>query len=269
MTPDEQEDVGETLGDEVAQDEARKAVAAGTLDNDALGDLLEIAREQARAEVDLRVALNSRAGWLLGFAGVILTLGGAQAQKVLNEASVLGEVDRPLAVAFLAVAVVAVGAAAICALEVLRLRAAVFISDEALKGMSESSLVKGPQAFVRGRMLNNVAEEVVENRKGNEIRRKWLRRATVALVVAAVSLVFHVGVFLERAAENTSTCREPTRIQLVGRGPRASVLERLPALLTEGARSSTPISERGVVNAVATERTVVDFGCFGKGKTKT
>ena len=90
----------------------------------------------------MRSALNSRAGWLLGFAGVILTLSGAQAQKVLNEASALGEVDRPMAVAFLAVAVVAVGIAAICALQVLRLRPAVQISDEELMGMSESTLIK-------------------------------------------------------------------------------------------------------------------------------
>lgn len=127
---------------EAAQAQARKEVEAGTLDNDALGELLEVARDQARAEVEVRSALNSRAGWLLGFAGVILTLSGAQAQKVLNEASALGEVDRPMAVAFLAVAVVAVGIAAICALQVLRLRPAVQISDEELMGMSESTLIK-------------------------------------------------------------------------------------------------------------------------------
>ena len=70
---------------EAAQAQACKEVEAGTLDNDALGELLEVARDQARAEVEVRSALNSRAGWLLGFAGVILTLSGAQAQKVLNE----------------------------------------------------------------------------------------------------------------------------------------------------------------------------------------
>ena len=249
----------------------KRALAMGQLDNDALGELLDVARDQARAEVEVRGALNSRAGWLLGFAGVILTLAGAQAQKVLNEASTLGDVDRPLAIAFLGLAVLAVGIAAYCALEVLRLRPAVFISDDELLGLSASPLRKGPQAFVRGRMLNNVAEEVVENRRGNDTRRDWLRRATAALVVAALALVLHVGVFLERAAENTSACPHPTRVVLVQtRAPQSLGFGYPAALSQELGPRPTYALEPGATRAVASDPDVeFDFGCFGKGKTKT
>jgi uncharacterized membrane protein (DUF485 family) len=265
---EEHKEPEDVLGDEKAQEAIRKAVAAGLVDNDALGELLDIAREQAKAEVNVRGELNNRAGWLLGFAGVILTLAGAQAQKVLSEAAALGSIDRPLAVVFLAVAVIAVGLAAYFALQILRLRPAVQISSKQLTAMSRSSAIKGPQAYVRGAMLKNIAEETVEDRGANDTRRMWLKRASFALVVAAVFLVLHVGVFLERAYEDK--CSEPTRVELLRIGAPASAPSRLPAMLTAEGLVPTPASELGVAHVVADEPPIeFDFGCFGKGKTET
>jgi hypothetical protein len=117
-------------------------------------------------------------------------------------------------------------------------------------------------------MLNNVAEETVANREANDTRRRWLARGIVALVVAAVFLVLHVGVFLERAAEDT--CPERPRVEVLHTRVRASVPDHLSITPTPLGIAFKPALEPDVAEGVADQPPVeVGFGCFGKRKTKT
>jgi hypothetical protein len=236
-------------------------------DDDAMGELLEVTREQARGEEDIRGALNARAGWLLGFAGVILTLAGAQAQRVLNESTLLGSVDLPLAYSFLAIAVLAVGGAALCSLQVLRLRRGEQISTQQLRNLEKSPLIKGPRAAVRGRAMNTLVDQIAKDRDANDTRRKWLRGATSSLAIAAIALVFHVGVYVARASE------EPC----IGRGSSAQTIPvdhstQGPSNTHVAFASISPVAAERASNRTRTVTTArpadTGFGCFGKEPTE-
>jgi hypothetical protein len=169
--------------------------------DNALGELLEVARQQARVEEDRIASISARAGWLLGFAGVILALVGGQAENVFKDAPSLGSVGRPLASWLLvgAAAMTAISAAA--ALQALLPKPSARITPEGLARFLEPSSYDTSRANIRYAQLRLLIEQVEDDRLGNDRRWDWLSAAFATLLVGLVFLLLHVGVFLERSVE--------------------------------------------------------------------
>lgn len=169
--------------------------------DDTLGELLEVARHQAKIEEDLIASTSARAGWLLGFAGVILALAGAQAQNVFKDAASLGTVGRPLGAWFLVGAAVMTAVAAACALQALLPRPSTGITPIGLAAFLEARTYSDSRANVRYAQLKVMIEQIETDRVSNERRLDWLGAGFVTLLLALVFLLLHVGVFLERTVE--------------------------------------------------------------------
>jgi hypothetical protein len=171
-------------------------------DKDAsMGELLEWTRQQAKAEDDRTGGFRAIAGWLLGFAGVIIALAGAQAQKVLDRAVSLGAVGRPLGTWLLGATIVTVGVAAFAALQALLPGDSRRIPTSQMNQFLADRFFERPRVDIRFLEMEKLIEQLETDRRTNEKRWRWLRFGFVSLAVALAFLVLHIGVFLERAVE--------------------------------------------------------------------
>jgi hypothetical protein len=178
------------------------AEAVGDKFDDALGQLLDVARDQANIEEDRHTATANRAGLLLGFAGVILALAGAQAKNVFDNAASLGSVGRPLGTWFLMAAAVMTAVAAVCALRALLPRPGIRITAEKLAGFLEPSIYENSRSNIRYSQLRVLVEQIAEDRASNERGLDWIKAGFTALVIALLFLLLHVGVYLERTVSS-------------------------------------------------------------------
>ena len=89
-------------------DEASEPKPGITRDDAVRTSALERGRWWVKYQDERRLAYHARAGWLLGFAGVIAALAGAQAQNVFEGAEALGGTDRRWAAGLLGGAAIAV-----------------------------------------------------------------------------------------------------------------------------------------------------------------
>ncbi|HTA33493.1 MAG TPA: hypothetical protein VK721_08725 [Solirubrobacteraceae bacterium] len=145
-----------------------------------------------------RLAYHARAGWLLGFAGVIAALAGAQAQNVFEGAEALGGTDRPWAAGLLGGAAVAVAVAGVLAVLVLRPIESQEIDPDFLrKSLKDESLAK-----MESEEIELLTEILNEDAPQNSKRLKLLNVGFIALLVSLVLLVAQVLVFLSRSVES-------------------------------------------------------------------
>jgi hypothetical protein len=211
----------------------------------AVGELLEWARNQAKAEDERTNGFRAGAGWLLGFAGVIIALAGAQAEKVLDRASALGPVGRPLGTWLLAMAIVLVGVAAFAALQALLPGRSRRVGTRQWGKFLSERYFDRPRAAIRFLEMESLVKQLDVDRQTNEQRLRWLRFGFATLAVALAFMVLHVGVFLERTVESpcaaaaraaaapSKTVTSPSAMQ-----PRPGNFRVLPV-----AAGRTPLSE--------------------------
>jgi len=172
-------------------------------DRDAsMGELLEWAREQVKAEDERTSGFRAGAGWLLGFAGVIIALAGAQAEKVLDRADALGTVGRPLGTWLLAMAILLVGVAAFAALQALLPGRSLRVGTRQLGKFLSERYFERPRGEIRFIETRSLVKQLDVDRQTNDQRLRWLRFGFATLAVALAFMVLHVGVFLERTVES-------------------------------------------------------------------
>jgi hypothetical protein len=171
---------------------------------------LERARWWLKYEDDRRTGYHARAGWLLGFAGVIAALAGSQAHQVLDRAEVLGATDRPLAAALLAVSAVAVGIAGLLAVVVLW---PIDSQDVNPDYLSEWQAAESLEDMVTPE-IGLLHEIVAQDAPQNDARMSRLNQGFIALLVALVFLVAHVLVFLQRSVQNPCSVSPPSETAL-------------------------------------------------------
>lgn len=167
-----------------------------------IGELLEWTREQVKAEDERTSGFRAGAGWLLGFAGVIIALAGAQAGKVLDRADSLGAVGRPLGTWLLAMAILLVGVAAFAALQALLPRRSRRVTTKQLGKFLSERYFERSRAAIRFIEMKSLVRQLDVDRQTNEQRLRWLRFGFATLAVALACMVLHVGVFLERTVES-------------------------------------------------------------------
>lgn len=170
-------------------------------DEESVTALLELLDEEQDHEREDAQAYGQRAGVLLGFCGVIVGLLATQAREIMSRTPELSDLERWLAVSSLTAGVVLIGAAAVMALFVLAPKRAVAFSTEELERYPSRERVNEPKGMVQGRAMRGLVEAIKAERLANRVRRTWLTRAAIALVVALLFLITHMGVFLVDASD--------------------------------------------------------------------
>lgn len=217
-------------------------------DRDAsMGELLEWVRDQVKAEDERTSGFRAGAGWLLGFAGVIIALAGAQAEKVLDRANALGPVGRPLGTWLLAMAILLVGVAAFAALQALLPRKSRRVSTPQLRSFITERFFERPRGVIRFIEAKSLIKQLDADRQTNERRLSWLRFGFATLAVALAFMMLHIGVFLERSVETpcaaaaraaaTPSKAAPSRTTV--QAP-AGAFAVLPAAIDRDPRRATP-----------------------------
>jgi len=213
---------------------------------DAEREALARARWWLKYEDDRRGAYLARAGWLLGFAGVIAAVAAAQAQKVLEEAPGLGSVGRPVTVVLLGLVAVAVAAG--FALVVL-----VPINSKRVNPASLNdweSAVSGSDIIVP--QLAALSAVIDEDAPENDKRLKSLWHSFLALGVALILLVAQVVVPLERTIEEPcalstmATSAQSARAASNWAVPRGAIGRQSDAMV----RLETQVIDSGLVTPV-------------------
>lgn len=181
--------------------EAREEAAVETILRDQLQPLADL--ELKRAD-----SFRQRASWLLGFSGVILGLGGSQADELLKDSHELGSFGHWFAPIALGLAFLAVGLAAFWSLRVLfrgrKKGPREFDKSEVEKALEPKYLKEG-RAYNQQRIAKVLKQGILDRRKLNVENNTSLRYAFVALLVAVVLFIAQAGVLLENTVED-QTC---------------------------------------------------------------
>ena len=218
----------------------------GDANDDSMGELLEWVRAQVKAEDERTSGFRAGAGWLLGFAGVIIALAGAQAGKVLDRAESLGPVGRPLGTWLLAMAILLVGVAAFAGLQALLPGRTRRVATRQLRNYLTEGYFERPRGEIRFLETKSLVNQLDVDRQTNEQRLRWLKSGFVTLAVALAFMVLHIGVFLERtvespcaAAARTAATPSKTSTPLAVR-PGAESFTVLPAAVGRTSPSAKP-----------------------------
>jgi hypothetical protein len=198
--------------------EQREAEAVDVILNDQL-------RVSSEAELKRADGFRQRASWLLGFAGVILGLGAAQADELLKASRELGAFGHVFAAVTLGLAFLAVAAAAAWSLQALFLARKGFSEfdiPEIEEALDDKYVRKG-KAYNQIRIAQVLQKQVVERRKVNIQSNKVLLRAFAALLVAVVLFIAQAGVFLENSVEGNVCPYEAELVPVaVSHGPHVA-----------------------------------------------
>lgn len=160
--------------------------------------LLENAKALADGEQDRGASLKQRAGWLLGFIGVTLSLLLGQARAFAH--SDLGSVGKPLAAALVLVALVFILDAARWALRTLAVVPLWHVdAREALQYPNWGSITKKPEV-ARGEMLQGwvrqfADERPANDRKAQELQRAFRRLTYGVVILAGVAVIVSLRAF--------------------------------------------------------------------------
>jgi len=140
-------------------------------------------------------SFNQRAAWLLGFAGVILTLTVGQARQVVT--TDLGWVGEPLSVALLAITAGLLLWASKLAIDVLKPRDVWHIGREEVEHYATQAFVSEEKPLIEGRTLKGLIRQFSEERGANNDKSKLFEKACLRLLwsfgfLAAQILIFFV-----------------------------------------------------------------------------
>jgi hypothetical protein len=208
------------------EQEKREAEALDVILNDQL-------RVSAEAELKRADSVRQRASWLLGFSGVVLGLGGTQADELLKDSRELGSFGHIFAPVALGLAFVFVAAAAAWSLDVLfRSKGFPEFSVEEIENATSDEFVSKGKAYNQFRIAAVTQIQIVEGRKLNVRNNASLFYAFVALLIAVVFFILQAGVFLEDTVEGhvCPYAAEPVPIALShGPGISFATLTTLPA----------------------------------------
>lgn len=167
-------------------DEAEGELIQGKIEPETVVALLANAQALAGGEQERGDSLKQRAGVLLGFLAVILTVLLTQAREFAR--SDLGAVGKPLAAALVLIALVFVLDAARCALQTLALVELWHVDvKEAERYASWAFIGKAPEV-ARGEMLRGWVRQFADERPANDLKAKQLRRAFSRLTTGVVVL---------------------------------------------------------------------------------
>jgi len=177
------------------EQEEQEAEALDVILNDQL-------RVSAEAELKRADSVRQRASWLLGFSGVVLGLGGTQANELFKDSRELGSFGHIFAPVTLGLAFLFVAAAAALSLDVLfRSKGFPEFSVEEIENATSDQFVSKGKAYNQFRIAEVTQIQIVEGRKLNVRNNASLLYAFVALLVAVVFFILQAGVFLEDAVE--------------------------------------------------------------------
>ena len=182
-------------------------------------------------------AYRNRAGFLLAFIGVIITLEAAQSTNVLDDTNLLGNTDRIIAVASLGLGVLLTAiAGGLVLVGLTGLRGRRIESAELQAFNTDEWLTRTPEE-VLGRRLATTIELVVNQRSALDSAQTLLGVSLAVLVAGLLAVAVNVGVFLERGAENP--CVSPaTSSQTTTRSSSASLNQSRSILPTPVRMSS-------------------------------
>jgi cytochrome bd-type quinol oxidase subunit 2 len=177
-----------------------------------VGALLELVRDEQEEERADAQAYGQRAGVMLGFCGVIVGLLATQAREIMSRTPELSELERWIAVTSLAAGVVLIGAAALMSLFVLAPKRATRLTIGELEKFPSHERVNEPKVLAQGRAMRGLVAVIKSDRLANRVRRIWLTRAAITLVSALLFLIVHMGVFLVDAT-NGPECQRASASQ--------------------------------------------------------
>ncbi len=159
--------------------------------------LLDNARALADGEQERGASLKQRAGWLLGFIGVTLSLVLAQTREFAR--SDLGGVGKPVAAALVLIALCFILDAARWALRTLSVVKLWHVDpEEAQRYPSWAYVGKRPEV-ARGEMLQGWVRQFADERPANDIKAEELQRAFRRLAVG-IAVLAAVGVIVSARA---------------------------------------------------------------------
>lgn len=168
--------------------------------DDSLGQLLEVAEHQAGEENDRRASLTLQAGWLIGFAGVILALSGALVQKVLEDGPDLGRFWRFWAAGSLLISIVAVVfAIGLGTWTVLRPPKGAYIDTTDLKTFATRDKYGRPRGKIRNDQIELLVAQIEQDRDAFKTRSKRVKVGYTLLAVALGFLLLHELAYIYRA----------------------------------------------------------------------
>lgn len=160
--------------------------------------LLENAKALADDEQERGASLKQRAGWLLGFLGVMLSLLLGQARELMR--TDLGSVGKPLAAALVLIALVLIVDAARWALRTLSVVELWHVGPEEARRYPTYRYIGKQPEVARGEMLQGWVRQFADERPANDRKAQELQRAFRRLtfgigVLAAVALILSARVF--------------------------------------------------------------------------
>jgi hypothetical protein len=203
-----------------SEEEAKEEREAAALDV-ILNDQLKVSSE---AELKRADSSRQRASWLLGFAGVILGLGAAQADELLKASRELGAFGHIFASVALGLAFVAVAFAAGWSLQALSLtkRIPEFSACEIREALDDKFVSKG-KSYNQFRIAEVLQKQVLARREVNHRSNRVLRRAFGALLIAVVLFTAQTGVFVENSIEGHVCPYEAELVPVaLSRGPHVA-----------------------------------------------
>jgi hypothetical protein len=156
-----------------------------TINADTVEALLETVRGLAATEEERGRSLNSQAGALLGFNGVIMALLGAQAAVVGHG---LGGLGTPLAGGLVLLAVAATARSASACMQVLRPRELWHIDMRYIQQFP-TLLVKETRAAAQKSIMTALINQMIDESETNAEKRGQLRSAFRWLLTALALLV--------------------------------------------------------------------------------
>lgn len=159
--------------------------------------LLENAKALADGEQERGASLKQRAGWLLGFIGVTLSLLLAQTREFAR--SDLGGVGKPAAAALVLIALCFILDAARWALRTLSVVKLWHVDpDEAQRYPSWAYIGKPPEV-ARGEMLHGWVRQFADERPANDVKAEELQRAFRRLAIG-IAVLAAVGTIVSARA---------------------------------------------------------------------
>jgi len=168
--------------------------AAAGIREDTVESELDTMQKLSESEESRGQSFNQRAAWLLGFAGVILTLTVGQARQVTT--TDLGALGEPFSAALLAIAAALLLWASKLAIDVLKPRDVWHIGREEVERYVTQAFVSEEKPLVQGRTMKGLIRQFSEERAANNDKSRIFEKACLRLLWSFGFLAGQIVIFL-------------------------------------------------------------------------
>lgn len=157
------------------------------ISEESVGALLETVRGFLKDEDGREQGLNTRAGGLAGFVGIIVSITTAAGKLAVDEdpsctATVLGAIAFVVAIGALLTSLI------IAVTKILVPQEGAAISMETIERYPTWEYISKDKVMVEGELLRGVITALAKDRQRNSSKATWLRRAYTALLVGVAGL---------------------------------------------------------------------------------